>query len=45
MAGSNKKDDKMSPIKLHLLYHKSHKKSTKTGIGILGKVYKWRGFW
>lgn len=29
----------MSPVKLIVLYHKSRKKSTKTGIGILGRVY------
>lgn len=45
MAGLNKKkDDKMPPIKLRLLYHKSHKKSIKTGIGIFGNVYEVLGF-
>ena len=29
----------MSPAKLIVLYHKSRKKSTKTGIGFLGRVY------
>ena len=29
----------MSPVKLIVLYHKSRKKSTKTGIGFLGRVY------
>ena len=29
----------MSPAKLIVLYHKSRKKSTKTGIGVLGRVY------
>ena len=29
----------MSPVKLIVSYHKSRKKSTKTGIGFLGRVY------
>ena len=34
----------MSPAKLIVLYHKSRKKSTKTGIGVLGRVYSCEEF-
>ena len=37
-GGTIKKRRQKSPVKLIVLYHKSRKKSTKTGIGILGEV-------
>ena len=38
-GGTIKKRRQKSPVKLIVLYHKSRKKSTKTGIGFLGRVY------